>query len=107
MRTGGLVALGLLSGCALLQPEPVGTALARETARSAVAPVVAKLAPGTPVDRAVDCVMSYASRGQVEALAQNSALGQPELNDDIVTDIIYTDGTRACPRGNPLHWLLF
>lgn len=95
-----------LTGCAVLQPAPDRGDLARETARAAVAPVLMEKAPGVPLERAVDCTLEYASRGQIEALAQNAALGQPGLNDDIVTDILYTQGTRDCMRGGPIYEVL-
>lgn len=105
MRVG--LALGfLLSGCALIMPAPDRGDLALETARDAVAPVLAQKAPEVPIDRAVDCTMDYASRGQIEGLSLASANGQPELIDDIVTDILYTKGTRDCMRGGLLYLLI-
>ncbi|WP_236016709.1 hypothetical protein [Salipiger abyssi] len=95
-----------LSGCTVLQPAPDRGDLALETARAAVAPVLMEKAPGVPTERAVDCTLEYATRGQIEALAQNSALGQPGLNDDIVTDILYTQGTRDCMRGGLIYEVL-
>ncbi|MCR8548078.1 hypothetical protein M4578_09575 [Salipiger sp. P9] len=103
MRIG--LALGmLLAGCSVLEPLPAGD-LARETARDAVAPVLMEKAPGVEIGRAVDCTLDYASRGQIEALSLASASGQPELIDDIVTDILYKRGTRDCMRGGLAYWL--
>lgn len=103
LRAGAFLAL---TGCTVLQPAPDRGNLARETARAAVAPVLMEKAPGVPVERAVDCTLEYASQGQIEALAQNVALGQPGLNDDIVTDILYKQGTRDCMRGGLIYEVL-
>ncbi|WP_335947440.1 hypothetical protein [Salipiger bermudensis] len=78
-----------------------------DVAGSAVAPILARKAPGVPTDIAVACTLDYASQGQLQALAENSALGQTELNDDIVTDILFTQGTRECMSDNLIDRVLF
>lgn len=105
-RLSGVLLVLAVSGCSLLSPVEENS-LARETAAQAVAPVLARMAPGVPTERAVACTLDFASRGQIEALAMNSALARNELTDDIVTDILYKRGTRDCMRGGPFYWLLY
>ena len=103
----GLIALmlGAVAGCSVISPP--GDDLTLSVAGSAVTPILARKAPGVPTDTAVACTLSYATRGQLQALAQNSALGQPELSDDIVTDILFTRGTRECMSDNLIDRVLF
>ena len=115
---GGIViaAMGMLamSACDLaapardaILPPSDRNALAFRNAEIAVTPIMARKAPGTSPDRAVACILDYASKGQVEALSFNQATGQPALNDDIVMDILYKPGVRQCLRGGPVYWLMF
>ena len=107
----------LLAGCAAediprnLGPvqvlPPAALTLNEQVAANAVAPILARKAPSVPTDTAVACTLTYASRGQIDALAQNSALGQTGLNDDIVTDILFTRGTRECMSENLIDRVLF
>lgn len=60
-----------------------------------------------PTETAVACTIAYARQGQIEALAENSALGQTELNEDIVTDILFAQGTRECMSDNLIDRALF
>ena len=106
LRAGlAVLILGAAAGCSVVSPP--GDDLMLDVAGSAVAPILARKAPGVPTDTAVACTLDYASQGQLQALAENSALGQTELNDDIVTDILFTQGTRECMSDNLIDRVLF
>ncbi len=100
-----VLVLGAAAGCSVISPP--GDDLTLDVAATAMAPILARKAPGVPTDTAVACALSYATQGQLQALAQNSALGQPELSDDIVTDILFTRGTRECMSDNLIDRVLF
>ncbi|MBY6003476.1 hypothetical protein KUV62_06140 [Salipiger bermudensis] len=105
----------LLAGCAGEEyPRDPGRELLpraltfkEQVAANAVAPILARKAPSVPTETAVGCTIAYARQGQIDALAENSALGQPELNDDIVTDILFAQGTRECMSDNLIDRVLF
>ncbi|MDO6584396.1 hypothetical protein Q4543_02595 [Salipiger sp. 1_MG-2023] len=87
----------------VLTPKPLG--FTEQVAANAAGPILTRMAPGVPSDKALACLFEHAQPGQIQALARNSALGQPELNDDIVLDILYDEDIRFCLRGGPIYWL--
>ncbi|RAK21906.1 hypothetical protein ATI53_100362 [Salipiger aestuarii] len=109
-----LMLAATVTGCADVVPRKVGQlqvlpperlAFNEQVAFNAAAPILARMTPGIPTKKALRCVFEHAQTDQIQALAQNSALGQPDLNDDIVLDILYDEGTRFCLRGGPIYWL--
>jgi hypothetical protein len=85
-------ALGSLGACS---PQAQDT-LARDAARSTIAPVVAERLPGIPVQRALDCIIDNASAVQTRALAADAVFGATESSIRIVTEIAGRPDTRTC-----------
>ncbi len=103
-----------LGACSDLLPRKVGQlqvlpperlAFNEQVAANAATPILARMAPGVDTGKALRCMFEHAQTDQIQALAQNSALGQPALNDDIMLDILYDEGVRFCLRGGPIYWL--
>lgn len=103
-----------LAGCADVVHRKVGQlqvlpperlAFTQQVAANAATPILARMAPGIDTQKALRCMFEHAQTDQIQALAQNSALGQPALNDDIVLDILYDEDVRFCLRGGPIYWL--
>ena len=98
-RLSGVLLVLAVSGCSLLSPGEENS-LARETAAQAVAPVLARMAPGVPTERAVSCTLDFASRGQIEALAMNSALYNQGVANSAMVSTVFDGVARHTPEGH-------
>ena len=94
MHRAALALLPLLAACSAQARD----GLARETAEAAITPVVAERIRGVPTTKAVRCILDNADRSQVNALAADNVQGRTGIADDIVTDVLFRDGTRECFR---------
>jgi predicted ThiF/HesA family dinucleotide-utilizing enzyme len=76
---------------------PVGTAVARESARSVVNDVVETRFPGAPVTPLTDCIIDNATGSEVVAIARDSVLGTPRSETvQLVVEIAGRPDTVTC-----------
>lgn len=76
---------------------PVGTEIARATAREAVADVVEDRFPGVPVTPVTDCIIDNASGTEIVTIASEAALGAPGPRTvETVAAILRRQGTVTC-----------
>ena len=80
--------------------------IARNAARSAVAPVLAEHFPGVPLEPAVNCLINNASAVQIRALAADSLVGPTQSTVQIVSDIAAQPATIQCFATDGLPALL-
>lgn len=96
MRIGLLilpVLAAAVSGC----DTPMGTTVARESARLMVNDVVETRFPGAPVSPITDCIIDNATGSEIVAIAGDAVTGTPsERSVRIVTDIAQRPATVTC-----------
>ena len=73
MRALALIALAPLAAC----DTPVGTQVARESARSVVNDVVETRFPGVPIRPVTDCVIDNASGSEIVSIAADAVARRP------------------------------
>lgn len=98
------IILATLPGCVSDMRDQV----AREAAKSAVRPVLAKRFPGVPLEPAVNCVIDNATADEIITLARDGALqGQvtPQAQR-VVTTILLRPETIGCLAEDGLPVLL-
>lgn len=104
-----MIRAGLFIGClvALSACSPQAQDdIARQAARSAIAPVVEKRFPGVPLQPAIDCIIDNANATQIRALAVDSVTGPTESTVQIVSDIVSKPETLTCLAAEGLPALL-
>ncbi|MCA0956525.1 hypothetical protein [Mameliella sediminis] len=98
--------IGSLAGAlAACSPEAQDD-IARNAARSALAPVVSDRFPGVPLQPALDCLIDNANAQQIRALAADAVLGPTENTVQIAKDIASKPETLRCLAANGLPALL-
>lgn len=98
-------AAAVLGGLGARSPQ-ARDALARDAARSTIAPVATERFPGFPVQRVLDCIIDNASAVQIRALAADAVCGATESSLRIVSDIAARPETRTCLGKQALPALL-
>ncbi|MCL3882098.1 hypothetical protein [Marivita sp. GX14005] len=98
-------ALLLILGLAACTPQAQDR-IARDAARSAIAPVLVDRFPGVPLEPTLDCMIENASAAQIQALAVDSLAGTTQSTVQIVTDIISQPETLTCLAAEGLPALL-
>ncbi len=73
MRRACVLFILALSAC----DTPIGTEVARSTARSVVNDVVETRFPGVPVTPVTDCIIDNASGSEIVSIAADAVAGQP------------------------------
>ena len=87
------LAVPALTACTVDQQN----AVARESARQAVRPVLARRFPGVPLEPATDCVIDNATAGEIITLAAAGVRGQPDQQTtNTVIAIAQRPGTIQC-----------
>ena len=56
---------------------PIGTEVARASARSVVNDVVESRFPGVPITPVTDCIINNATGSEIVSIAQDAVVGQP------------------------------
>ena len=93
----------LASGCTVDQQN----AVARESAKQAVRPVLARRFPGVPLEPATNCVIDNATASEIVSLAAAGMRGQPDQRTaDTVIAIVQRPGTIECLATDGLPVLL-
>jgi len=102
MRRLAALLLLPLAACVPLQDQ-----IARETARSAVRPVLAERFPGVPLEPSTDCVIDNATGAEIISLASDAALGRPDEGTvETVLTIVTRPETITCLATEGLPVLL-
>ena len=92
-RAGVLIAALALGAC----DTPIGTEVARSTARSVVTDVVEQRFPGAPITPVTDCIIDNASGSEILSIASDAVLGQPSPETiGLVIDIAGRPDTVRC-----------
>ena len=102
MRSLSLIAAAvLLTAC----DTPIGTEVARSTARSVVNDIVETRFPGAPVTPVTDCIIDNATGSEIVTIASDAVLGNPSPETvGLVIDIAGRPDTVTCfvERAGPL-----
>ena len=102
VRTTGVVLLALLAACT---PESQD-AVARESAKSVVNPILAERFPGLPVSLATDCVIDNATTQEIVTLASGALTGVTPQTIQTTNTILARRGTIECMTNAGLAALL-
>lgn len=102
MRCEPFLLLALLAAC----NTPLADQIARDAARSAVNPVLARQFPGVPLEPVTNCVIDNASAGEIVTLATSSRQGVTDASTRIVLDIVRRPDTLNCLATDGLPVLL-
>jgi hypothetical protein len=73
LRAAALIAFAVLAAC----DTPIGTQVARESARSVVNDVVSRRFPGVPITPVTDCIIDNASGSEIVSIASDAVAQQP------------------------------
>ena len=93
----------IAAGCTVDQQN----AVARESAKSAIRPVLARRLPGVPVEPATDCVIDNATASEIISLAAAGVRGEPDQQTvNTVTTIVQRPGTIQCLANEGLPAIL-
>lgn len=93
IRFGVIAAVVLLAGCG---EDGLADQLAREQARQAVNPVLAKRFPGVPLEPASNCVINNASAGEILQLAKAATTTVAQTDVELVVRIATRPETIEC-----------
>lgn len=94
MRIGGVIAACvLLAAC----DTPVGTEVARASARAVVNDIVEQRYPGVPITPVTDCIINNATGSEIVTIAQDAIGGQPSPETvSLVIEIAARRDTITC-----------
>lgn len=90
------ILIGLAAATVTACSQQAQDEVARETARSAIAPVIQNKFPGVPVQPAVDCIIDNATAQQIRALAVDAVAGPTASTVETVTQIVSKPETLTC-----------
>jgi hypothetical protein len=82
-----------ISGCA---DDGIADQIARDQARNAINPVLAKRFPGVPLEPATNCVINEASASELFRLAKAGTVGLSPEDTQLVVDIATRPETIKC-----------
>ena len=82
-----------LMGC---EPDGLGDQIARDQARQAINPVLARNFPGVPLEPASDCVIDNASASEILRLARASVTGVSPEDTALIIEIATRPDTITC-----------
>ena len=102
VRTTTVMLLALLAACT---PESQD-AVARESAKSVVNPILAERFPGLPVSLATDCVIDNATTQEIVTLASGALTGVTPQTIQTTNTILARPGTIECVTNAGLVALL-
>lgn len=93
MRRACVLFVLALSAC----DTPIGTEVARSTARSVVNDVVETRFPGVPVTPVTDCIIDNATGSEIISIASDAVAGRPSPKTvNLVIDIARRPDTVRC-----------
>ncbi|MBT8424052.1 MAG: hypothetical protein HKN98_09700 [Silicimonas sp.] len=84
--------LGVVAACTPAMQDEV----ARDAARTAVRPVLARNFPGVPLEPATDCVINNATANEILVLAADAVTGPTASTVEVVGNIAARPGTIEC-----------
>lgn len=87
-----IAALAVIPSCTQRMQDEV----ARDAARTAVRPVLARDFPGVPLEPATDCVIDNASANEILVLAADAVTGPTASTVEVVSDIVARPATIEC-----------
>ncbi len=88
-----LIGLALLAGCG---EDGLADQIARDQARNAVNPVLAKRFPGVPLEPASNCVINNASASEIIQLAKAGATTVAQTDVELIVQIATRPETIEC-----------
>jgi hypothetical protein len=83
----------VFAGCA---EDGFADQIARDQARNAINPVLAKQFPGVPLEPATNCVINEASASEILRLAKAGTIGLSPSDTELVVEIATRPDTLKC-----------
>ena len=104
MRTT-LIALSSVVALAACD-TPVGTEIARASAKAVVNDVVETRFPGAPIEPVTDCIIDNASGSEITELAGDAVTGVDDGTIALVLEIAFRPDTISCFTDNAIPLIL-